>query len=269
MTTATKEKPAKAAALKVTPTKASTSVAVRPTKNTNIVSITEALKKQAEDMSGRVLPPGGSKIRATQDKKFILPDGTTTPGPLELVVLDFRTVHNFYESAYDQKSIVAPGCFSVGLDPKNMVPSADSPNKQADSCNECPMHEWGSDGDGKACKEGRLLAVLPPDATEDTPIWLLQSSPTANKGFDAYVTSVKRAFQMPPIAVVTTVSFDDSTKFAKMVFGDPQPNKALAAMFGRQAEAGEILDAARDVSSYQAPAKAGAKAAVRKPAGKR
>jgi hypothetical protein len=119
------------------------------------------------------------------------------------------------------------------------------------------MNEFGSKGKGKACNNGRLLAVLPPDATDETPIWLLQPSATALKGFDAYVTSVARTSQMPPISVVTTVSFDEDSEYSKMVFSNPQPNKLLADMFARQGEATTLLNAERDVSGwkpFEAPA---------------
>ena len=254
MATAIKDKPVtKSAPLKRDTGTASTSVAVRKP-NANAVSIAASLKAQAEAMSGRVLPPGGNRIRATQDKQFAMPDGQKADS-IEVVILDFRAVHNFYEQAYSKDEVSPPACYAIGLDPKNMVPALNSPNKQADDCNSCPMHEWGSEGKGKACNEGRLMACLPPDATEDTPIMLLQCSPTAVKGFDGYVSSVARTFQMPPIAVVTTVAFDEGQTFAQMVFTDPQPNKQLDVFFARQAEAAQILDAERDVSGYGAAAK--------------
>lgn len=224
-------------------------VAVR-SKNTNIVSIQEALKKQAEGIGDRVGAASGIKIKATQDKHFILPDGTKCD-TLDVVILDFVATSNYYASEFDREDITPPDCFAVGIDPKKLVPSANVPNKQADSCSTCPMNEFGSRGKGKACKNGRLLAVLPPDAGPDTPIWLLQPSATALKGFDAYVTSVARTFQMPPISVVTTVSFDENSEYSKMVFGNPQPNKLLADMFARQAEATQLLNAERDVSGWK------------------
>jgi hypothetical protein len=113
------------------------------------------------------------------------------------------------------------------------------------------MNQFGSDGNGKACKNGRLLAVLPPDATADTPIWLLQVSPTAIKAFDAYVTSVTRMTQMPPISMIATVGFNDSVTYAQLEFTDPQPNPNLAVMFARQEEARDLLNAVRDVSGYK------------------
>lgn len=263
MTTATPTKPRKSAALNKA-TSASTAVAVKKPANANIVSIKEALQAQAAAMGERIQPATGNKIRTTQDKKFILPDGQKTEGPLEVVILDFVTVHNFYEGAYNKDDIQPPGCFAIGTNPKAMVPSKNSPNKQAADCQSCPMNQWGSDGDGKACKNGRLLAVLPPDADEDTPIWLLSVSPTAIKGFDAYVASVARTFQMPPISVVTTVEFDDSVTYAKLQFGNPQPNEGLAAMYARQAEATELLQTEPDVSGYKGASAKGNKRMARR-----
>jgi hypothetical protein len=264
MATATPVKPAKTAALKKTPTSASTAVAVKKTGGSvvSIKEIQDQLAAQVAGLANRVAPATGVKIRATQDKKFILPDGTTTPGPLELVIVDFATVHNFYEGAFNKDDIVPPGCFAVGTDPKKMFPSANVPNKQASDCQTCPMNQFGSNGKGKACGNGRLLAVMPPDADADTPIWLLQPSATAIKGFDSYVAGVARAFQSMPISVVTTVSFDENETYAKMVFGDPKPNPGLATHFARQAEANELLFAEKDVSGYVPIGKAPAKKAV-------
>lgn len=250
MATATPTKPAKTAPLKKAATTASTSVALKNPSAANIVSIQAALAAQVAGLANRVEPATGIKIRATQDKKFILPDGTTTPGPLELVIVDFATVHNFYEGAFNKDEIVPPGCFAVGTDPKKMFPSANVPNKQADDCQTCPMNQFGSNGKGKACSNGRLLAVMPPDADENTPIWLLQPSATAIKGFDSYVAGVARSHQSMPIQVVTTVSFDENETYAKMVFSDPKPNPGLAVHFGRQSEANELLFAEKGVSGY-------------------
>ena len=131
-----------------------------------------------------------------------------------------------------------------------MVPSANAPNKQADNCQVCPNNQFGSKGKGKACSNGRLLAVLPPDADADTPMWLLAPSATAIKGFDGYVAGVARTFQSMPFGVVTTVSFNPNETYAQMQFGEPKPNPLLGEMFARQEEARELLNSVRDVSGY-------------------
>lgn len=232
----------------------STAVAVKAASG-NIVSIQDALKAQALAMAGRTAPATGSAIRVTQDKQFLLPDGTKTPGPLELVIVDFTSKNMFYEGAYDPKNISPPACFSIGNDIKGMAPSKNAPAPQASSCDSCPMNQFGSAGDGKACKNCRVLAVLPPDADADTPLWILSTSPTANKGFDGYVGSVARLFEMPPIGVVTTVSFDTSVTYAKLVFGDAKPNPNVGMHFARQDEAKAMLAVEPDTSGYVAKAK--------------
>ena len=240
----------------VKPKAASTAVAVKKT-GSNIVSIQEAMKAQLAALADKTAPASGNSIRVTQDKHFMLPDGTKTPGPLQLVVVEFSSKNSFYKGKFDPKAIVPPVCFAVGSNPLKMVPSDKSPEKQSANCQECPMNQFGSDGDGKACKNSRVLAVLPPDADKNTPMWLLATSPTANKGFDGFVNSVARIFQMPPVGVVATVGFDNSVTYAKLVFSDPQPNPNLELCFSRQAEAQAMLAIEPDVSQYKpdAPAK--------------
>lgn len=265
-TKATTAKPAaKSAVLKKDAGKSETSVAVRKPTSGAVVSIQEALKAQAASMGERTQPVSGNRIR-TKGKNFILPDGTETPGPLELVIVDFAVTHKFYEGKYDPKNIMPPGCFAIGVNPKQMAPSDNSPNKQCDNCQDCPMNEFGSDGEGKACKNGRLLAVLPPDADADAEMWTLEVSPTAIKGFDGYVGSVARQFQMPPVGVVTTVSMDSNVEYAKLQFSNPQPNPVLEATFARQGEAKELLAVEPDVSGWKAPVGRGAAPAKKAPA---
>lgn len=260
-------KPVKASALNASTT-ATTSVAVIKKASTSVVSIQEAMKAQLAGLGNRIAPATGIKIRATQDKQFVLPDGRKTDEAIELVIVDFAVTHNFYEGAFDKDEVVPPGCFAVGTDPKKMFPSANVPNKQADDCQSCPNNQFGSKGKGKACGNGRLLAVLPPDADADTPIWLLQPSATAIKGFDGYVAGVARTFQVMPIGVVTTVAFNEAETFAQMTFGEPKPNPNIGDHFARQAEARELLFAERDVSGYvefeKAPVRKGAAKVARR-----
>lgn len=252
----------KTAPLNKASNKASTSVAVRKPNAGNLVSIQDALKAQAATVGSRIQPATGNMIRATQDKKIILPDGTKTEGPLQLVVVDFVAMNNFYPNGFDEKNIVPPDCYAIGESPKTLVPMSNSPNKQAASCAECPNNEWGSKKEGKACNNERLLAVLPPDADDDTPIWLLKVSKTAIKGFDSYVASLARVYQSMPVQFVTTVGFNESLTYPSWEFSDPQPNPGLATHFGRTAEATELLNRERDMSGWEAPVKAPARKGV-------
>ena len=227
-------------------------MATKPKTGTNIVSVAETLKAQVATMAERTAPPTGAAIRVTQDKHFLMPDGVKTQGPIQLVIVDFTSKNTFYEGAFDAKNITPPACFSIGDVVDKMVPSANSPDVQSADCKSCTMNQFGSAGTGKACKNTRTLAVLPPDATASSPLWLLSTSPTANKGFDAFVTSVIRTFQVPPVGVIVTVGFDENETYAKLVFSDPVPNPRVAEFLGRQEEARSMLVVEPDVSKYVA-----------------
>lgn len=256
--------PAKTAPAK----KTSTAVAVKKPSGGAVVDIQAQLRKQAEELAGKVAPASGITIQVSQAKEFKFPDGTKSD-EFQCVILDFVSANFFYEGEYDKDNISPPACFALGSNPLQLVPSDNSPVKQSDECKGCPMNEFGSAGKGKACKNTRVLAVLPPDATEDTPIWLLKVSPTAIKAYDSYVRSVASAFQMPPVSVVTTVSFDEGSDYPSLRFGDPQPNENLAVHFGRQEEARKLLETEPDVSQYgaqqaaKAPKRPAAKSARR------
>lgn len=247
--------------------KTSTAVAVKKPTSGNIVSIMDALKALAAAVGDKTAPPGGNRIQVTQDKQFILPDGTKTPGPLELVIVDFASMNRYYPNGFDSKNIVPPHCFALGDNPQKLVPSANAPEKQCDTCAGCANSKFGPNSEAPACKGARVLAVLPPDADKDTPMWILTTSPTATKGFDGFVTSVARVFQTSPLGVVTTVGFDPNQTYAKLVFSNPQPNANVAVGFGRQDEAKALLAVEPDVSGFvKAPARGarGAKAGARR-----
>lgn len=259
----------KTANLKADPGTASTSVAVRKPTAGAVVDIREQLKQQAAAMGERTTAPGGNKIMPGGDKQFKLPDGTKVP-ELQAVIVDFVTVHSFYEKPFDSKNIVPPGCFAVGGNPKAMTPVKESPNRQSEDCQICPMNEFGSQGEGKACKNGRRLALLPlneagDDVDHEADILILDVSPTAIRGFDGYVQGVARSFQAPPVGVITTVTMDPSVDYAKLIFSDPRPYLSISEAFARQAEAKEMLTAKPDFSGWTAVAAPKGRAA---PAGK-
>jgi hypothetical protein len=245
--------------------KAGSQIAVKNTE-ANLVAIREQMARDVAALEGKTAPPSGIAIRITQDKQFILPNGVKTPGPLSLVIVDFNSQNKYYTDAYDPKNILPPVCFAIGDSPTTLVPSVNSPERQADACATCPMNQFGSapKGEGKACKNTRVLAVLPGDADADTPLWTLSVSPTSNKVFDGYVKDIARQFQVAPYGVITTVSFDPNVTYASLVFGDPHPNTNLEVAFSRRAEAAKLLQTEPDVSSYEAPKKGAIKPMTRR-----
>ena len=231
---------------------ASTSVAVRKPAGGAVVSIQAALAAQAASMADRTLPPSGSKIKLSPGK-MSLPDGTQTPGPIESVVVDFIARNMFYPTGYDKNNIVPPVCFAQGTDPRKLAPSPNSPEPQATDCASCAMNAFGSapNGKGKACKNERLLALLPPDDAE-APLWTLSVSPTGTKGFDGYVTGVVRTFNVPPVGVVTEIGLDANSEYPVATFGNPQPVADPTDFMARQAEARDLLMVEPDLTGYKA-----------------
>lgn len=236
--------------------------AVVPAKVNLPVNIREQLAKEAEELNNRIQAPSGDKIKLTKKKTFKLPDGTESPGPLAVVILDFVAFNGYYDKPYKEGEPAAPACFALGVGRNDdLVPSKKSPDVQSDDCKSCPMNEWGSKGEGKACRNQRRLAVVQgegdPANDPDAPMWILEVSPTALKAFDSYVSSVKTQFGVPPIGVITDIFFDPSSDHQSLRFGNPQPNPNLEMHYGRKAAARERLLSEPDVSGYKKPEKKG------------
>lgn len=262
---ATKEKtqaaPAKAAAKT-----AGTAVAVKKPGG-NVVSIQAALAAQVAANANRTAPPTGSKIRCTQGKQFVLPNGQKTAGPITACILDFGTTHDYYAGVYDAKNPESPICFAIGTDPKNMTPHPTSPELQCDNCQSCPMNQFKSaaNGKGKACKNGRNLALLPAtddgqDVDHEADIWTMDVSPTALKAFDSFVGDLARQFGMPPVSFLVDIAFNPEFDYPQLTFSNPRPIVSVGEAMARQAEAAEMLAVPPDVSGYAA--KQAAKAAA-------
>lgn len=241
--------------------KPGTAVAVKA--NSAVMNIQDEIRRKAEQMADRTEPAGGSTIRVTQSKSLKLPDGSEVD-TIDLVVVDFTSTQSFYPLQFDPKNPVPPDCFAIGDNPKKLVPSENSPALQIDKkdcvegkgCNVCPNFQWGSAGAGKACKSGRKLAVLPPDADKDTPIWILNVSPTAIKSFDGFANACARMGTIP-VGLVVTVTCDPAVDHASLRFQNPQPNENLEVHYARTDEARQLLAAEPDVSQWKPAAPKG------------
>lgn len=213
------------------------------------------MQQQLETLQKRLSPSSGDKIRIGQNKTFTFPDGVSTRDPFECVIIDFVTAHDYYDSGYDKENISPPDCFARGVDPSNMKPSDNSPNKQAEDCASCPNNQFGTGlGKGKACKNTRLLAVLPPDATEASPIWVLTAAPTAVKWFDKYIQGLAAKHSVMSWGAITTVGFDPASDFPSLRFAQPRLLTEDRALFfySRMGEAHTRLMQEPDVSKFAA-----------------
>jgi hypothetical protein len=220
-------------------------------------AIRAQLGTEVANIQKRIGAPAGNRIKVTQKKTFRLPTGEESAGPFEAIILDFISANYFYTGVYDPDDIAPPACFALGTEVATLVPHADVPadTKQADTCASCPQNQFGTAqrGKGKACSNCRVIALLPPDATAETPIMTMKISPTAIRAFDSYVASIARSFGTPPIAVVTSIGFDPSSDYPSVRFGDPKPvNEAqIALAMARREEAQQILQTPPDTTSLK------------------
>jgi hypothetical protein len=212
------------------------------------------MAKEIETLRNRLLAPSGNRIRV-ENKQFKLPNGDVS-NTLRAVVLDFVYMNKYYEAAYDRNVIVPPDCFAISAEPNALMPSEHSLDIQSQvGCAGCPMNQFGSRGNGKACQNRVLVALLPPDATNDTPMLVLDLSPTSIKPFSAYVAAVARSLSRPPYGVTTQIECKPDIKWDSPVFSNPElidDAGFINMLRSRRQEARELLSVEPDVEAIRA-----------------
>jgi hypothetical protein len=205
-----------------------------------LVDYRAALKAELEATRETTAPPGGNRIKLNAQKQFELPDGTVSGKPLEAIILDYRSLNTFYEGIYNPKDIKAPVCAAVSKTLANLVPVEEGTSIQADSCNVCPQNEWGSgNGNGKACKNGKRVAVMAVDGTEAL---ILNVSPTGTGLFDKYINSLA-AIGKTPMEVITSITFDPNVAYAKLNFEVGDGHDSMAEVMAARTAIQATLDA--------------------------
>jgi hypothetical protein len=137
-----------------------------------------------------------------------------------------------------------------------MEPSAKSPSKMAEDCDTCPMNKFGTDdrGKGKACKNLRRLAVLMPGADSLDALLIIDVSPSALQGFDAFVSKLGSR-KVTPITVITEVDFSPTSDFPVLTFKEVEPNACLEDHWLRRPEAQILLAQEPDLNRSKSEVK--------------
>lgn len=220
----------------------------RRTTGTSIANIREQMAQEVADIQSRIGAPATNSI-STRNGEFTFPDGSIVRDSIDVVIVDFISRNQYYDKPYKEGVVNPPVCWAINKIPTAMTPSANVTKRQAPKgkdCAECSMNQFGSSGDGKACKNQRVLAVLMPDADPNDPIMTLVLPPTAIKPFDGYVSSVARLFNAPPIGVITQIGFHPEKTYPLPLCGNPRPNDRIEEFFARRPEAETILNAEPD-----------------------
>ena len=214
--------------------------------STAMVSIQERVAAQLALQRKTVSQPGGNNI-STKGKVFTLPDGKSSNGPLQAVILDHRNVNTHYSGAYNPQQITPPDCYAIGSIIEEMAPSADVDKPYCDNCEACPKNDWGSGngGRGKACQNTVRLALVPPDATADTEPMTLKVSPTGLNSWNK-LNSDLLAAELLPIQIVVDISFDPNTAYPKLQFKVAEPHDNVELFWALREKAQALLD--RDFS---------------------
>jgi hypothetical protein len=232
------------------------------TAKTNLpANLQQEMAAELASFQKRLAAPSGDKIKCGK-RGFALPNGDTAE-TLSVIIVDFVSVNKYYENGYDENNIVPPNCIAIGLEPSGLIPSDNSPDKQNDACASCWANQWKSaqKGNGKACSNRKLLAVMSPDDDGTGPLMIVDVSSTGLKSFDSYVSSVARTFQRPPRGVITEITYDPNLDYVSLRFGNPQPctPEQFALAYSRKEEAMTRLLTEPDLTQAEAPAKAAPK----------
>jgi hypothetical protein len=176
-----------------------------------------------------------SRFRIVEDGTETVLDSTT----LDVVIVGAnpKLSKTFYAKTWDKDAEpAAPDCYSLdGIRPH---PESESP--QNDLCASCPHNAWGSkvgpQGQQlKACTDQKRLAVVAADDPEG-PVYLLQVTPAALKGLNAYHKELSMR-GIPAEIVKTKIGFDTDASFPKLKFGfggflDEAAYAAVEPLFG-------------------------------------
>lgn len=176
-----------------------------------IVNYEELLGNMAA-VSAKLERPSGTTISTRAG--VLSYNGTPCPGnKLPAIIIASVFSNTLYEGRFDPSNMTAPVCFAYSETGENMAPHPMSAKPQSTDCDSCPNNQWGSDPDGgrgKACKNGRTLALIPantmPDEVATAELALLKPPVTSIKNYQNYVQKIAAMYHRPPLGVVTEIS---------------------------------------------------------------
>lgn len=209
--------------------------------------VKEALRKQAEAQAGTASPPTGRQIKLTHSG-FKLPDGRISPSPMTVVVMDVISRNVYYNSPYVAGQVKPATCAAQGFKKNDaLVPFDNVLEQQNPTCYGCYQNEFGSaqggTGLGKACQNRKLMAVLPPDATDEDDMLILDASPTSTGSVDAFVLQV--AGKGTPVMASTIdvhIKVNEKSQALSIELKNLDVNERVVEMYPRYEEARNMLE---------------------------
>jgi hypothetical protein len=222
----------------------------------DLMNPAELLKQQLADTNERIST--GDSIRIRLDKGvFHTPDGEKGE-ELSVVIIDFAMANAYYDRKYNANDPKPPACFAVATKKSDLQPVDNSPVPQNEDCKTCPLNEWKSAGGGsnaKACKNTRVLAVVPISDIAKSDIWLLSVPPSSITLYDKFVKDLSINEQLTPLFVHTSVKQDPDIDWSAPRFSavGSLTKKDVSEAISRIEEARKLVLQTPDFSEYEAP----------------
>jgi len=215
------------------------------------------LKSHTEGERERIGSAGGGDVISVNNGKrvFVTPQEQEL-SEFEAHIVDFAYRNEYYIGPYNEKKITPPACFAIAASATQLVPSKNSPVKQNETdCATCQQNQFGTSatGNGKACKNTVLLALLPIDDVENHDIWVLKTSPTAIRHFNKYASKISQ-MNIPIGVVRTRIFFDPESSYASVRFEALGVEEdSIDIILERKNEAMLRLMEEPDVSQFEMP----------------
>jgi len=217
------------------------------------------LQKHTEQERERIGKSGGGDTISILNNKnlFVMPNEQEV-SEFEGLIVDFAYRNEYYIGAYNPKVITPPACFAIAASTAQLVPSNNSPVRQNETdCATCQQNQFGShpNGNGKACKNTVIIAILPPDASliDSHDIWVLKTSPTAIRPFNKYASQIS-GMNIPIGAVRTRFFFDPDNEYTSVRFEAMGVEAdCIDGIIERKDEAAKRLLEEPDVSQFEMP----------------
>lgn len=160
-------------------------------------------------------------------------DGDKIGDTMDVVLLDYVFVNQYFSTDYDPDNITPADCFALADEEMELKPLAEVLHRQVDTdedmCTDCWANQWGSAdrGDGKACQNRRRVAVISAELFNEKDwaetldadnVGYISLGGTTLKAWRTYTNKVGKKLGLAPFQVVTQLGFDDEEDFDKLTF---------------------------------------------------
>lgn len=203
-----------------------------------VLDLQAELQRDLANMANTIVKPTGQKIKITAGR-WALPNGKTSIEPLNVIILGWRWINRYYPGAFDASDIKSPDCWAVGQEPELLAPVGGEDQQHTD-CASCPMNKFGSNGKGKACRNGARIAMVAADLKSD--IVYFDVAPTTIKSFSETISKLSST-KTHPLQAVVEVDIDTKVSYAKATFSVVRLHDLdLAELVALKKEASDVLD---------------------------